>query len=408
MACLTLLPGLAQLLSSLDIKTAGSSQAGAKPIDARAAQVLAEKLSQILGEDGAGPAVRRNEKGQVLNEEGLPVIEITESASANQPIPSAGVPQVTAHVPLSALTDAQKAARKREVDRILDELEKEEEEEERKKGAVAQADAAEITKKERERAMENMAKALAATNRLQLQQHRAQVANAQPTQAEAIPSPSTVTPTQLLTRPSKKVKFTDDAVKELEAQGESVDMGDVIMGRPRPKPDLSASLADQPLKLHVVERAPTNLHAGDGAKVQVVEDSDDETDDELDDADFFTVQAEEHALGLGEEGDGTDGIEDDDEGFESGEDFDSAMLQRDAAAMYYSKRQDLRAGTGAFAGFGQIAIPAEGWDAEDVKDTLYCRVRCTDACHRSIPLDQVNGRRPPCRASNPLVLLGPS
>lgn len=57
--------GLAQLLSSLDLKTAGGSQTGAKPIDATAAQALAERLNQILGDDAGGPVVKRNEKGQV-------------------------------------------------------------------------------------------------------------------------------------------------------------------------------------------------------------------------------------------------------------------------------------------------------------------------------------------------------
>ncbi|KZT60469.1 hypothetical protein CALCODRAFT_515433 [Calocera cornea HHB12733] len=359
--------GLAQLLSSLDLKTAGNSQVGAKPIDATAAQALAEKLNQILGEDAGGPVVKRNEKGQVLNEEGLPVIDITEPDVPNRPTPPLpGIPQVTVHIPLSTLTDAQKEERRRKVDRILDELEREEEEAEMKKQALAEMETAEIRRREKERAMENMAKALAATNRLSRQ--AAPVAQARPTpspQFDATESLPAAPPPQLQRQPSKKVKFSDEALKEPKVQEEPVAMGDVVMGGLRRKSDPSAALADQPLKLYVVERTPGKSSAGSGAKVQVVEDSDDETDGDEDEAQLFSIQPEDHDEP--EDDEDVDEDEDEDpEGFESGEDFDSAMLQRDAAAVYYSKRGDLRAGTGAFAGFGQIAVPAEDWDPEEV------------------------------------------
>ncbi|EJU05364.1 hypothetical protein DACRYDRAFT_103850 [Dacryopinax primogenitus] len=376
--------GLAQLISSLDIRGTQRSQNGAKALDTRSAQELAKKLHQILGDENSGPLVKHNEKGQILNEEGLPVIDITENAGMSDGLrPSSIVPQATIHIPLSALTEAQKDERRRDVDRILDELEKEEEEEERKRATQTEREAVETLKEEKERAADNMAKALAATNKLMYQQRSMPSKSAQTTRSSISSkapyshASETVTkssqaesdfPTsrpQSNGKPSKRVTFSAGASNEAKHEAEPIgEMGDVVIGRLHSRN--SGTLAEQPMKLHVVERTPAAASANSsGAKIEIVEDSDDDSDFDGDEDDFYTILAQDHRANLDED---EELVEDDDEeGTESGEDFDTAMLQREAAEMYYSKREDLRASIGSFAGFGQIAVPGEGWDPEDVR-----------------------------------------
>lgn len=88
---------------------------------------LALKIDEILGGASDGEGFRRNEKGELLNDEGLPIIDITEPAAdisdVHSPAASFHEPDLT---PESSLSASEREQRRRTRDHILDKLEEEE------------------------------------------------------------------------------------------------------------------------------------------------------------------------------------------------------------------------------------------------------------------------------------------
>lgn len=88
---------------------------------------LANKIDEILGSAVDGEHLRRNEKGELLNDEGLPIIDITEPVADISDIYS---PAASFHepdlIPESSLSALEREQRRRTRNRILDMLEEEE------------------------------------------------------------------------------------------------------------------------------------------------------------------------------------------------------------------------------------------------------------------------------------------
>ncbi|KAL7283624.1 hypothetical protein ACG7TL_003059 [Trametes sanguinea] len=90
---------------------------------------ISDKLGELLGEDAMPDMGRRNEKGELVNEEGLPIVDIVEPVSGDgalattnfsSPLPESEL------IPVWKLPPEEQARRRAERDRILDMLEAEE------------------------------------------------------------------------------------------------------------------------------------------------------------------------------------------------------------------------------------------------------------------------------------------
>ncbi|KAG1762488.1 hypothetical protein EDD22DRAFT_891753 [Suillus occidentalis] len=88
---------------------------------------LANKIDEILGGASNGEGLQRNEKGQLLNEEGLPIIDITEPAvDLNEVYYPAAPFHEPDLIPESFLSASEREQRRRTRERILAMLEEEE------------------------------------------------------------------------------------------------------------------------------------------------------------------------------------------------------------------------------------------------------------------------------------------
>ncbi|KAI0040326.1 hypothetical protein FA95DRAFT_1585065 [Auriscalpium vulgare] len=92
---------------------------------------ISQKLGELFGDVnvGGGPSEQHNERGEVLNDEGLPIIEISEPPSeliSEDPAEALALPHGPDFVPLAQLPQTERARAREEMDRFLDALEEEE------------------------------------------------------------------------------------------------------------------------------------------------------------------------------------------------------------------------------------------------------------------------------------------
>ncbi|TFY61842.1 hypothetical protein EVG20_g6904 [Dentipellis fragilis] len=118
---------LEALLQSVSPESSISAGTGGK-VTGEQVQRLSDKLGELLG-DAEGPAgvtERRNERGELINEEGLPIVDINESMAGAEIPPISDIP-VLEEPPLIPIRSSQDKARRRtEMERVLDLLEEEE------------------------------------------------------------------------------------------------------------------------------------------------------------------------------------------------------------------------------------------------------------------------------------------
>ncbi|KAI0064446.1 hypothetical protein BV25DRAFT_237405 [Artomyces pyxidatus] len=127
-ANLTLSQALQALLRSL---SPNQAEAGSE-ISKEHALKISQKLDELLGEDAAD-GEQRNERGELLNEEGLPIIEISEPMAFDvSPLTETPILEEPGLVPLFHLSPAERARSRAKMDHILDILEEEERIEEEK------------------------------------------------------------------------------------------------------------------------------------------------------------------------------------------------------------------------------------------------------------------------------------
>ncbi|KAF7311487.1 Pyruvate carboxyltransferase domain-containing protein [Mycena kentingensis (nom. inval.)] len=236
---------LQALLHSLDPATSGQS--------AESVAKLAERLAEIVGEDaGAG---QRNDNGQLLNEEGLPIIEITERLHVGPEATGTPSPEPVP-APVPAYSEWEANRRRRERDRILDLLEAEERAEQVREDEQEEEDEKEAKEKRKK------------TNQLELERMKAMKEmhrkmgkallgdRSGKTKEEPVASTSAKPVAQ------KSVKWADeDEEQEQEQEPASATAGNVVLGRLRP--NSGASLLSRahlentlPMRNNVVERFP--------------------------------------------------------------------------------------------------------------------------------------------------------
>lgn len=308
---------------------------------------------------------------QILNEEGLPIIDITEpvlapSVTASVPI----LPEEPVVLPLWTLPSIELERRRAERNRVLDLLEEEERIEVEKDEEAEEDEKQKTAQKRREAAKQDIA-GLKAARELQRKMGRALVRDVTKQEEKKVELKDSPPPVRKELKSRKSVSFAlpDNDVMPPAREGQSedgVDWGDVVPARLRPlksaAPTPPASYG--PMKTTVVERFP-NTAATDCTSQN--KDSDDESapgslsisEDETP----TTLQAYDHH-------DDEESSEEDEEGdlqLEDEEyDFDKAQHQREIALEYYEKRNRIGAQAAA-------ALTSHSHDAdEDPWDQPVC------------------------------------
>ncbi|KAF9246444.1 hypothetical protein BU15DRAFT_70532 [Melanogaster broomeanus] len=331
--------GLQGLLSSLGHATSDPSS-GAK-LSPEQLRNLSTKIEEILGDGADQSPMQRNELGQLLNEEGLPIIDISE-------------PTI---VPAALLPPSEMERRRRERDRILDLLEEEEQlqqlqqerdaEEERKEAIRKRK---ELTKAELERL--NTAKELQKKMGKALIQNVTEATEKEENskKEEAVSKHQTTS-----SAPKKSVAFADAPVAEDEEREKKssklqVDWSDISAGRLRSSGHRSllspADAAKYPMKMNVVERRPTG--ALTRPIVQNCADSDDESPLPSEHSSLRMENVapdEEEEDTMFEQISSSNDESSDEEPMEEEFDWDSAQHHREIALEYYQKRHAIGAET---------------------------------------------------------------
>ncbi|KAJ7157022.1 hypothetical protein C8R43DRAFT_998120 [Mycena crocata] len=251
--------GSAQALQALLHSLAPDSKAEGK-LSPAAVQKLSEKLTELVG-DNAGEPQNRNEQGQLLNDEGLPIIDITE------PIHTSDTPQISlftdedVSVPVTELPSSEQERRRHERDRILDLLEAEEEMELGKKEEFSQEQRKEILHKRKQAAQDEIAR-LKAAKEMQRKMGKALLRDMSKEQKTPVQLAQPVEVEEVAPVPRKTVKFADADV-EVEApknREEIPDWGDVVPAMLRPNSGRTlmskAQIDSHPMRMQVVERIP--------------------------------------------------------------------------------------------------------------------------------------------------------
>lgn len=285
---------------------------------------------------------------QFLNEDGLPVIDISEPVNEDSQTNTSLSPFPEQDLtPLTLLPPDERERRRRKRDRILDLLE----EEERLQQLQEEQDAEEL-RKEAIRKRKESAKAeldrLKAAQELQKKMGQALVRHAKGTGENRQDENARSEPQIASSAAKKRVSFADAPIVKADERDQQTSMcqpdwGNVTPGRLRAQsriPLLSTAEAQKyPMKIRVVERRPTATPA---SPFHNDTDSDDES-----------TSSPEH-LSSCMENDSSDDEDRssssnngllDDEPLEEGFDYDSAQHHREIALEYHEKRHAIGAET---------------------------------------------------------------
>lgn len=311
-----------------------------------------------------------------MNEEGLPIIEITEPVSQSSEVDQ-GIPSYFPEpdlLPLNAFSLAERERRRRERDRILDMLEEEERLQKIREEHGEEEGWKENIRKRKEEAKAEYVRLIQAKD-LQQKMARALVGGGakfdtkNPTPNEQLPS------TTLGTHATKKtVTFADDAIsKDVGESGEGssanqIDWGDITAGRlrsPHPVTLVSAANAEKtPMKTQVVER---RVPGADAPILERIADSDDESfppGPSSPEQGSEELHNDEGSCGCEQDSD-EDGSSNGDS-VDSDLDWDSVQHQREVALEYLSKRHTL----GAAAAMALANCSDEGEESVNISVSL--------------------------------------
>ncbi|KAF5386902.1 hypothetical protein D9615_001591 [Tricholomella constricta] len=237
---------------------------------------LTKKLSEMMGEDVIqGFEQAHNERGEFLNEEGLPIIDITEPVTNATMSGSEDAFLIDdGPLPLTTLSPPVRGRLRQQRDRILDQLEEEERLEQKREEQVDFEGRQEILRKRKEAAANEKAK-LNAAKEIQKKMGKALLRNLAKEKAQDEESQVDVVVLDDVKRSSqndkplkKSVAFADDP-QDPDSEGgsefssnarhNSLDWGDVTPARlrSRGRPSLLSLSDTLPMKMTVVERVPS-------------------------------------------------------------------------------------------------------------------------------------------------------
>ncbi|TFK42330.1 hypothetical protein BDQ12DRAFT_270495 [Crucibulum laeve] len=291
----------------------------------------------------------------LVNEEGLPIIDISEPISASEPKEYDG-PVVLPDdplIPLQALPSVVKERLRQQRDRILDMLEEEERQEQKREEQEEQMKKEETLRKRKDAAA-NEKERMNTAKELQKKMGKALLRNMQKAKeeedkgikkSEAAALERKMERSKADSSKKKSVAFADApseslARPESPPKTESIDRGDVILARLRSsnRPTLLSKTQDRlPMKMSVVERVP----GGQPTVPSTVNDrdSDDESeppsprDDDDDEATMSSLPTETH--------DSDEELQEDVELEQDEVDFNFAQHQREIALEYHRKRNQV-------------------------------------------------------------------
>ncbi|KAL5490394.1 hypothetical protein ACEPAI_5227 [Sanghuangporus weigelae] len=310
--------------------------------------VLSERLNHILGNVEDGPEVRRNGKGEILNEEGLPIIDVTEPLGDESHTFQSPEAFLSEHdpPPLSTMSERDREQIRIRRDRILDILEEEERRE-------SERDLERECKRQLEEVAQMDAESKAAAREMQKKMGKALLKNlaAQREKEEeegkkVQEATSTDPPSQNRSATCKKkksVSFANVPEVDEEKPKPPVAWGDVSVAKLKsgvPKARLkSGTMNSQPMKFEVVERIP-----GVEQKPVQERDSDDESNGDAQDygsngdTEKGIVHPFDYGYGSDEHTKHSDDSDEDDF------DFSQASVQREVALEYIRLRERVGAG----------------------------------------------------------------
>ncbi|KAG6854553.1 hypothetical protein C0991_004889 [Blastosporella zonata] len=294
---------------------------------------LTEKLSELMGEDLTGDFEQvRNERGEFLNEEGLPIIEISEPVEASATDEGETVVEESPLPSLFSLPDSVRKRLRQQRNSLLDQLEGEERLQERDEELADVEARQEILRKRKEAAAKEKEK-LNAAKEMQKKMGKVLLQNLAKERAEDEEARAADAISDNVKRSSgdkkgkKTVSFADryDEGDNSEDAQQIVDWGDITPARLRStgRPSLLSPSDKLPMKMTVVEKFPS---APPKPTTTQPPDSDDESDPES------TIDANEDS-----DLDSEATLEEDEL------DLEFAQHQREIALQYHEKRDKIGA-----------------------------------------------------------------
>ncbi|KAL5529140.1 hypothetical protein ACEPAG_5114 [Sanghuangporus baumii] len=308
---------------------------------------LSERLNHILGNVEDGPEVRRNEKGEILNEEGLPIIDVTEPLGDESHTFQSPEAFLSEHdpPPLSTMSEREREQLRIRRDRTLDILEEEERREserdlererKRRMEEVVQMDAE--SKAAAREMQKKMGKAL--LKNLAAQREKDEEERKKMQESTFAESPSQNGSTTC--KKKKSVSFANVPEVDEEKPKPPVAWGDVSVAKLKsgvPKARLKSGIMNsQPMKFEVVERIP-----GVEQKPVQERDSDDESNGDAQDYESDGDTENEIVHSLDYEYGSDEHTKHSDDSDEDDFDFSQAGVQREVALEYIRLREKVGA-----------------------------------------------------------------
>ncbi|KAA1469195.1 hypothetical protein DENSPDRAFT_927947 [Dentipellis sp. KUC8613] len=371
---------LEALLQSISPESGGSTDNGGKVMGENI-QRLSDKLGELLGdaEAPAGVAERRNERGELVNEEGLPIVDINEPMAGAEvpPIPEGPVLEEPPLIPVRTSQD--KALRHAEMERILDLLEEEEEREQERNELLEQQRMREEYEKRKDNARKELERLKAAKD-MQKKMGKALLKNLtdarereEKAKEDQLRQDLEMEAEKKSKKPKKKVSFaqlpTGNAGESSKTPlsgpsskaGAKAEWGDVVPAK------LRAPENRPTMKIEVVERFPSKpVSKAIMSPPPPDRDSDDESvpgSPVPADSDEGDIIVSDHGSFDSEEEDEPESPDDPviDEEF----DFDTASHHREIALEYFKKRDSIGIDA-ARAMSAHSHEPMDEWDQPDV------------------------------------------
>lgn len=351
-------------------------------------QKLSAKIEEIL-EDGL---LQKDGQGELLNNEGLPIVEITE------PITPLSETQDGLHftqepdlIPLQMLQPSERERRRRERDRIFDILEEEERAQQlREEHGEAESRKEEIQRRKEAARMEY--EHLKQMKELQKKLGKALVGS---TSGSSKTDPDSQRQTASVSKKSvtSAETVTSDVIATEKKQSSQVDCGDITAGRLRSLyrvPPVSAARTDQHvMKVQVVERRGANTS---GSTLGRVVDSDDESptpSEHSSSQQCITKLCNVKQQDLSTNDTSSDEAQSSDEALDEHFDWDSAQHRREVALEYFAKRHvigtDVRALATGNDDDDESECVSEGGGSQRVPISRFRADRMAEAYNKTHP-----------------------
>ncbi|KAI0082830.1 hypothetical protein K474DRAFT_1767595 [Panus rudis PR-1116 ss-1] len=374
---------LQALINSVSPEGTQGSNGGDSNLTPDQIRKLSEKLGELLGDDGLpsdiADGTKRNEKGELVNEEGLPIIDINEPLAFNEstttlPPPSTGNFDDPDLLPLWALSPAEKARRKAERERILDLLEEEERvQQAREQAAIRERLKVEMEKrKEAGKAeLERLKKARDLQKKMGRALVRSVVHAPEDDKKEATTSQELKDQsTDGTSKTKKSVTFADDA-DDASKEAKDSSSGDTSTPKSSGKTPLQIKSDKMPMKMEVVERMPAGKQPPPRAVPETLPKTEHKDKPVIDDENSPSKR-EDKTVGKEKypwvDADSSDDEADDRDGDEDvrweEDDLDFAQHQREIALAYYEKRATI--GSQASSAMRAHTHDENEWDQPDV------------------------------------------